>query len=107
MTTLQEDILDYYKRGVCNFNFIAQLCGCSPQHVQETINNHKRWDLAKSQEKPVLCICPRCKVKHKKMMFWTGTSTPRFYCHDCKYLASHCHDVYSIGYNDSRERVVR
>lgn len=30
------------------------------------------------------CICPRCKKKHKKRIFFTGIGIPRINCNTCK-----------------------
>lgn len=31
-----------------------------------------------------LCICPKCRIKHKKRLFWSGNGIPRIYCKDCR-----------------------
>ncbi len=35
----------------------------------------------------VTCICPLCRERYKRQMFWTGRGVPRIYCEPCK-LAS-------------------
>ena len=30
-----------------------------------------------------VCICPRCRKRHKKKMKFTGRGIPRIYCRDC------------------------
>lgn len=34
-------------------------------------------------EKLHTCLCPKCRKTHKKLMFFTGTGTPRFFCRVC------------------------
>lgn len=38
----------------------------------------------KSSSKSTICICPRCRIKHYKDVFWTGRGIPRIYCEECK-----------------------
>ena len=30
------------------------------------------------------CVCPKCGRHHKLKIYWTGTGTPRMYCHRCR-----------------------
>ena len=32
----------------------------------------------------VECVCPKCGVRHKMKLCWTGTGIPRKYCAACK-----------------------
>ena len=34
----------------------------------------------KSLNRFVECICPKCGKIHKRYMFWTGTTKPRYFC---------------------------
>jgi len=36
-----------------------------------------------SAEKSTPCVCPRCGIKHKMLMYWTGRGTPRKHCPVC------------------------
>ncbi len=36
------------------------------------------------KKRPVECRCPKCSKKHILSIFWTGTGTPRMYCHQCR-----------------------
>lgn len=32
----------------------------------------------------VQCICPKCRMKYNRLIFWTGNGTPRIFCDDCR-----------------------
>ena len=33
------------------------------------------------------CICPRCRIPHRKKLYWKGTLPARIYCTPCKNIA--------------------
>lgn len=51
--------------------------------------------------KLIKCICPMCRKKHKKLIYWTGNGTPRKRCHSCKIIVERNDfielDEYNIG----------
>ena len=48
----------------------------------------------KAEKKPVRCFCPKCGITHILNIFWTGTTTPRKYCHKCREAISSVDDQY-------------
>lgn len=42
------------------------------------------------------CICPRCRVFHRKKLYWKGTLPARIYCRPCKDIADKT-DMFSIS----------
>jgi len=44
------------------------------------INVHEN---EKSAGKSIECVCPRCKKKHTKFLFYTGRLPARFHCESC------------------------
>lgn len=45
-------------------------------------------------KKPVRCRCPKCGITHILRIFWTGTATPRKYCHKCREIISSVNEQY-------------
>jgi hypothetical protein len=37
--------------------------------------------------KSTSCICPRCMVKHRMKLFWTGELPARKFCNSCNQIA--------------------
>ena len=50
--------------------------------------------------KKITCICPRCGKTHVLVLFWTGQSTPRKLCNNCK-----AQPVESVEYQCFREKI--
>ena len=41
-----------------------------------------------SLRKEIICICHKCRRRHKKKLFWVGNGIPRKYCCNCLFHSS-------------------
>ena len=49
-------------------------------------------------EDAIECICPRCQIRHRMYLHWTGRGTPRKFCQCCKLYVSSLDDtLYYFG----------
>jgi hypothetical protein len=39
-----------------------------------------------ANKKWVDALCPRCGKWHKAKVYWTGNTTPKFFCNFCKFI---------------------
>jgi|GEM_PF-1861278 len=64
------------------------------------------WTPNKPKSTP--CICPRCKAKHEKMIFWTGKIPARKFCQSCEQIAirDYTPETYTLGYLDKDESII-
>ncbi len=64
---------------------------------------NRNWTPNKPKATP--CICPRCKIKHERMIFWTGKIPARKFCLSCDQIAARDYtpEPYSLGYMDKDE----
>ena len=47
------------------------------------------FDIDVSETKTsTICICPKCGKDHKLKIYWTGSGTPRMYCHRCREIVA-------------------
>ncbi len=60
--------------------------------------DHPDEAFIKAEKKPVRCFCPKCGITHILNIFWTGSTTPRKYCHKCREAISSVDDqcIYEI-----------
>ena len=54
--------------------------------------NHPDDVFIKAAKQPVRCLCPKCGIRHILKIFWTGSTTPRKYCHKCREAISGVND---------------
>jgi len=39
------------------------------------------------------CICPMCKKRHKRLIYWTGNGIPRKRCLNCEKIVTTSYDA--------------
>lgn len=54
------------------------------QDILEPVSDENDLYNLKKSTKVIPCICPRCNIKHKRRLFWTGIGIPKRYCNSCE-----------------------
>jgi len=75
---------------------------CSNQETatdMAEIIDHPGCVIIEGERQAVRCLCPKCGINHILKIFWTGTVTPRKYCHKCREVISSVNDqnIYEIA----------
>jgi ABC-type ATPase with predicted acetyltransferase domain len=70
-----------------------------------TSKKNDNWTPNKQKLTP--CICPRCKSKHAKLLFWTGKIPALKFCQSCEQIAErdYAPETYALGYRDIDELI--
>jgi len=50
------------------------------------------------------CICPMCRSRHYKPMYWLGRGIPRKYCKNCRIVAKGVMPFYMDPYVEMLQR---
>ncbi len=72
---------------------------CSKNCSQESRREHEYQGLRKQRDR-IIAKCPCCERRYEALVYWTGNTTPRLFCPDCK--DTHTHNrLYTSDYNQS------